>query len=385
MGALSVTTVAIIQRVLPHYRVSFFVGLQKALEQEGIEMVLFYGQEYPGTVPKTKDLNAAWAHRIDNRYFRLNEVELTWQPCLHQLMSADMVIIEQANRLLINYALLLSHQFGKPPKLAYWGHGRNMQAGASRSWRESFKRSLTNGVDWWFAYTTMSAEMVISGGFPAEKTTVVQNAIDTSELTQAAEALSAPRQIEGIRVELGIDPNDKVCIFCGGMYADKKLDFLLDACEAIRARVPDFHVVLLGNGPEQHKVEAAAARWPWMHYVGPVYGPDRVAYFKLGLALLMPGLVGLAIVDAFVTQTPIFTTDLPLHSPEIAYLQNGANGMMTDFTVEAYVDAVAAYLEDGAAQEKLKRGCEESARLYTLENMVANFAAGIKSCLSVEQ
>jgi glycosyltransferase involved in cell wall biosynthesis len=121
-----------------------------------------------------------------------------------------------------------------------------------------------------------------------------------------------------------------------------------------------------------------------LHYVGPIYGPDRAAYFKLGLAMLMPGLVGLAIVDSFVTQAPIFTTDLPLHSPEIAYLENGINGVMTDFTVEAYADAVAAYLEDGVAQEKLKRGCAESARLYTLENMVGNFAAGIKSCLAVK-
>lgn len=376
--------VAIIQRVLPHYRVAFFHGLREALVQEGIELELFYGQEYPGTVPKTVDLNVDWAHRLENHYSTLLGVELVWQPCLKPLRDADLVIMEQANRLLINYLLLFSRWINKRPKLAYWGHGRNMQADASRNWRESFKRLLTNSVDWWFAYTAMSAKTVISGGFPAEKITLVQNTIDATALNRAADALSAAR-LDGLRAELGIEASDKVGVFCGGMYADKKLDFLLEACEAIHARVPDFHVVLIGNGPEQGKVEAAAARWSWVHYVGPVYGPDRVTYFKLGSALLMPGLVGLAIVDSFVTETPIFTTDLPLHSPEVAYLQDGINGMMTDFSVKAYADAVAAYLEDGAAQEKLKRGCAESARLYTLENMVANFAAGIKNCLAMKR
>ncbi len=244
--------VAIIQRVLPHYRVAFFHGLREALVKDGIELELFYGQEYPGTVPKTVDLDADWAHRLDNHYSRLLGVELDWQPCLKPLLDADLVIVEQANRLLINYILLFSRWIGKHPKLAYWGHGRNMQADASWNWRESLKRLLTNNVDWWFAYTAMSTKTVISGGFPIEKITIVQNTIDATALTRAADALSAA-QLDGLRAELGIEASDKAGVFCGGMYADKKLDFLLEACVAIRARVPDFHVVLIGNGPEQNK------------------------------------------------------------------------------------------------------------------------------------
>lgn len=378
---MSLKKVAIVQRVLPHYRMAFFHGLREVLADKGIDLALYYGQEYPGTVPKTVDLNVDWAHRLNNRYYHPRGAELIWQPCLQKLQGVDLVIVEQANRLLINYFLLLSRLLSKQRRLAYWGHGRNMQADASKKVRESVKRFAANKVDWWFAYTQMSADAVISGGFPMEKITVVQNTIDAAALTLEVDALSAV-QLDGLRAELGINASDKVCVFCGGMYADKKLDFLLEACEAIRARVPNFHVVLIGNGPEQDRIEMAATRWPWVHYIGAVYGPERVAYFKLGNALLMPGLVGLAIVDSFVTETPIFTTDLPLHSPEIAYLQNGVNGVMTEFSVEAYSDAVVAYLEDENAQKRLKQGCAASARLYTLDNMVSNFAAGVKSCLS---
>ena len=142
---------------------------------------------------------------------------------------------------------------------------------------------------------------------------------------------------------------------------------------------------MLGDGPEKHKAEAAAAHLSWVHYIGPVYGPDRVVYFKLGLALLMPGLVGLITVDSFVTQTPMFTTDLPDHGPEIAYLENGVNGVMTDYNVDSYADTVVAYLEDSSVQKKLKSGCKRSAQLYTLENMIGNFASGIQSCLSTDR
>ena len=378
------TSVVIIQRVLPHYRVPFFVGLREALEQRDIELTLLYGQEFPGTVPVSAGLDAPWAQKIENRYFDLMGIELVWQPCLSHLKSADMVIVEQANRLLVNYILLLLRRIGKPYKLAYWGHGRHTKVSTEQGWRDSIKRMLSNFVDWWFAYTLKSAESVIAGGYPGNRTTVVQNTISTSELHQALQSVSIT-QIEKIRSEFGIEKNDRVCIFCGGMNAGKKLDFLIDACKSVRARLPDFHLLLLGDGPEKHKAEAAAAHLSWVHYIGPVYGPDRVVYFKLGLALLMPGLVGLITVDSFVTQTPMFTTDLPDHGPEIAYLENGVNGVMTDYNVDSYADTVVAYLEDSSVQKKLKSGCKRSAQLYTLENMIGNFASGIQSCLSTDR
>jgi hypothetical protein len=55
----------------------------------------------------------------------------------------------------------------------------------------------------------------------------------------------------------------------------------------------------------------------------------------------MPGLVGLVIIDNFVTQLPMFTTDNNnnIHSPEVSYLQNDVNGVMTANTLDDYVDA----------------------------------------------
>jgi glycosyltransferase involved in cell wall biosynthesis len=305
--------------------------------------------------------------------------EVYWQPALSLAIGSDLVVVEQANRLIINPILLaLRKIFGF--KLAFWGHGKNYQSTSPRGLLEQYKRTYSNKVDWWFAYTDLSAKVLRETGFSPEKITVVQNAHET-EVLKAALAAVTPTQLNALKKELELQSN-RVCLYCGSMYPNKKLDFLLESCVAIRAKVPDFEMIFIGSGPDQHIVESAARQYPWIHYVGPKFDAERVPYFMLSKALLMPGLVGLVVVDSFVTCLPMFTTDIPIHSPEIAYLIQGVNGVMTPHTVEAYSSAVTEYLKDEAMQIALREGCRQSAAVYTLENNVKNFTQGIKKCLS---
>jgi glycosyltransferase involved in cell wall biosynthesis len=89
----------------------------------------------------------------------------------------------------------------------------------------------------------------------------------------------------------------------------------------------------------------------------------------------------LAIVDSFNAGCPIVTTNYPYHSPEIAYLQSGFNGIQTEDNVESFSNAAVTLLNDEAALETLRQGCMVSANQYTLENMVENFATGIERCV----
>ena len=98
---------------------------------------------------------------------------------------------------------------------------------------------------------------------------------------------------------------------------------------------------------------------------------------------LMPGLVGLAILDCFAMQTPIITTNYQFHSPEIEYLENGINGLITTNTVESYSNSVINLLVNSIKLNELKINCNISAKKYTVEEMVNNFVVGIKKCLMV--
>ena len=374
--------VTIIQRIVPHYRIPFFEALHRELAQAGIELQLIYGQEYPGTVPRSEHLQHSWTIPINNRYINTALGQVVWQPCLSHLKDSDLIVVEQANFLLLNYWLMMSR--GRHThQMAFWGHGRNFQARSEHSLQEGLKSWLIKKVDWWFAYTESSAQTVRESGFSPECITVVQNAIDNNELKSALVDVTQS-DLNGLRSRLGLT-NDHVALYCGGMYAGKQLDFLIAACQTIRQRVSDFHVIFIGNGPEQVKIEQAAQKYGWIHYVGPKVGKDRAVYFKASQALLMPGLVGLAIVDSFVAGTPLFTTDCPLHSPEIVYLEQGINGVMTPFSVSHYADAVAGFFESEELKKRLRQGCQRSAGIYTLDHFVERFASGIIGCLSARE
>ncbi len=374
--------VVVVQRILPHYRLAFFERLHDVLARRGIVLEVIYGQHSTGSVPQSVFSDRPWVRFAKNRYLSMWGRELVWQSATDAALGADLVIIEHAARLLGNYPLLARRWLGGP-RVAFWGHGANFQAANPDSLWERVKRVLLNCVDWWFAYTQSSVVAVAQAGFPAERITVVHNAIDDTELRAAMQSI-LPIQIESLRRDLGVE-GGHVAVYCGGLYAEKRLDFLLEACIRVRELIPDFEVVFIGSGPEQHVVAAASEQYSWIRYVGPLFGADRARYFAIGQALLMPGLVGLAIVDSFVAGVPLFTTDIPSHSPEIAYLSHGVNGVMSKYDVEEYARAVAECLNASDKMERLRRGCLESASFYTLDNMVRNFADGIEACLAAER
>lgn len=376
----SARRVTIVQRVLPHYRVPFFDRLHDDLAARDIELRVIYGDERPGTVPRTVKVDAPWARWIRNRYVVLGGRELVWQPALSALRHSSLIVLEQANRLLLNH-VLLTGAFRGEARLAFWGHGQNFGARASIVGRLGAKlaRGPLQRADWFFAYTDHSLPALAAAGFPIERTTVVRNSIDTRELAEGVAAISEAGR-ERLRAELGVT-GDHVALYCGGMYPNKRLDFLIEAAERVRAAVPDFHLVLVGDGPDEGLVHAAAAKAPWIHPVGARYGRDRAGYFAISQALLMPGLVGLTVVDSFAACCPLITVFSPLHGPEISYLKPNVNGLITEDSVEAFSGALIGLLNDPAAHQRLAEGCRAAARDTTIEAMSQNFADGIMRCL----
>jgi glycosyltransferase involved in cell wall biosynthesis len=371
--------VLIIQRALPQYRVDFYNGLRNKLASKGVELNLVYGKLKNKDSLKKDEVDIEWATYVDSKIFTISGIELYWQPCLSFLDDKQMVIVEQANKNLINYVLILKRAFSKM-KLGYWGHGRNMQAD-EKALGNRFKQFFTNKCDWWFAYTVGVKKLITEQSFPAEKVTVVQNAIDTRALVSAYDALNE-QSLTQLRQELGIDSNN-VAIYCGGIYKEKRIEFLIEACDKTREKIKDFQILIIGSGPDVELILQAKKTRDWIHYIGPKFGLERVKYFQLASLFLMPGLVGLAILDSFALRTPMITTEFPYHSPEIEYLENGINGLMTQNSLESYVGAVVEFFKNDAKRIKLTQGCRDSSTKYTVEQMIDNYADGIVKCLNL--
>ena len=369
--------VVIIQRILPHYRIPFFERLSQVLAENNIELLVVYGQHRKNTVPKSVHVDKPWALKIHNYYFFPERNEVIWQPFFWKALNADLVIVEQANRLLINYLFLLTRKLIKP-KVALWGHGRNFQSANPDGFLETWKKWLSRKVDWWFAYTQSSADLVKNIGFPANKITITQNAICTESLQQARKTITTEPS-SFLKKQLGIN-TDNVAIFCGGMYEHKKMDFLINACKEIRTKVSDFHVIFIGYGPEAPLVEHFSVSNSWVHYVGEKHNVDTVPYFAISKLMLMPGLVGLSVVDSFALEIPIVSTDIPIHSPEFSYLEDGANAQIVKYDMQEYSNQVSFLLNNEGTRKKLVEGCKNSGSKYQLKNMIMRFSKSI-SCI----
>ena len=128
-------------------------------------------------------------------------------------------------------------------------------------------------------------------------------------------------------------------------------------------------------------MQTASNNTDWIHYVGPKFGKDRVKYFKISSVQLMPGLVGLGILDSFALETPIITTKYKYHSPEIEYLNNENNGIITEDSVDIYVRKLIQVLKSEQYLSLIEE-CRSSSETYTIETMVTNFKNGIVSCMN---
>jgi glycosyltransferase involved in cell wall biosynthesis len=377
--------VAVVSPMLVHYRVPFHERLRRALSERGIDYELFYGTG-PTTEPERGDqADIDWATPFRARAIAGTKGKLVWQPVLRATRRADLVVVMQMVQF-GNAYVLMARQLFRVQRMAFWGHGRNFQADDASRAPEAVKRWMSRRVHWWFAYNDLAAEIVARLGFPSERITNVQNAIDTAALVEARQRLSAAA-IEDIRERHGIDGSRRgqVAINVGGLYKNRRLDILIAAAEHIRKYVPDFELIVVGAGSEQKMIEEAAQRHPWLHYLGPRFGEEKVALFALSKVQLIPGAVGLGVLDSFALETPLVTLADSSHGPEIDYLKSGVNGLMVDpgdDPVVSFADVVIRLMRDEAIRQELVAGCQSAGRLYTIDEMVGRFADGVEAALA---
>lgn len=348
-------TVVVVQELLTEYRVPFHTQLRDALAAHGVVYELVHGSGNPNAQSRNDAGRLAWAAVQHNRYFG----PFVWQSMSRRLLRSDLVIVEQANRLLLNYLLLAARTF-RGPKVAFWGHGWNHQANTRRV-RDIFKRSLLRSPDHWFAYTAGVAEYLRQCGVSPARITDVQNSVETGCLLGA-----------------GCGKVSKNALFVGGLIEDKRIPLLLEAADIVHRFIPEFSLTMIGSGPYAGLVTAAVADRPWLKSLGADHGSLRDEKLSSAELILMPGLVGLVAVDSFAARAPIVTLAHSQHSPEYEYLVDGENAIVVEEdTAAAFATAVINVLQNPEQLAQLRRGCVASAMQYNLGEMVTRFCAGI--------
>ena len=375
--------VTIVKRYDREFRLPLYHLLRERLNAEGIDFQLIIGQ--PNKFEKMNIQDALRTNPfgpiVDNRYFYFGHKLPSFQNAFPFIADSDLTIVQQSNSEILNYMLLLRRNIFNIGKLAFWGHGINFQAKSKSGFLQRFKLFYSRHVDHWFAYNELTSDILRDTGYPLRNITVLNNTIDVREEKSLYDSIGQ-HEITNLRSRYEIAAEDKVGIFCGSLYRLKRIDYLLECLTLIRAEARNFHFFVLGNGEMEDQVKIFEARHTqWFHFLGFRNGREKQMYLRLADFQLMPGSVGLNIIDSFYSQAPLVTTANAYHGPEILYLRDHVNGVMTNNDKKDYVAAVVRLVRDSSHLSRLKHGCLECSQIYTLENIANRFDNGIVKTL----
>jgi glycosyltransferase involved in cell wall biosynthesis len=380
-AVLSKKKITILQHRLLHYRENLFSRLNEKCTSLNIDFHLVHGQASRAERLKKDEGYLPWATRVRNLYYRIGNKDLLWQPLPKDLLDSDLFIVMQENKIISNYPILFKRLL-RNQLVAYWGHGVNFQSNYPKGFREKWKRFLVNKVDWWFAYTDSTVKILTDSGYPAERITCLDNTIDTDRFRQ--DILNIPDDaINKILNEHELDDNSIIALFCGSLYKEKKINFLLQAADLVYDEIKDFRLIFIGDGPEANELMESLKTRPWAKWVGAKRGKEKAAYYKISKLVLNPGAIGLNILDSFCAGLPMFSTTSAKHGPEIAYLKNNVNGFITNSNTEEFSSAIIGMLRDPIQYNKISSNAYDSSQYYSIENMTDKFTNGILQCLQI--
>ena len=371
--------VTIIVADIRKYRPIFYIQLFNVLKKNGVDLKVIYSDPSLNESVKndTGDLDYPLGTKVARFYFLNGRILLQLiSPVL--IAKSDLIIIVPSNGYLFNYFLLILNFFNIK-KIAFWGHPFNHQSNPN-SILEKFKRLYTSSSFWWFTYTVSTKKYLQVLKYPDSKITVVENAIDTMELSRQISSISE-EMIFNLKLEMRLPSDSFVAIFCGSLYPNKQLEFLIEAGKKLFLKNSKFRLLIVGDGPQKNYIKNVLENNHWLIYCGAKFGLDRAKYFAISDVFLNPGLVGLSILDSFAAGLPFIATQYKGHSPEIAYLESGVNGLLLPFSVNSYVNEIDSLIGDVNLLAKLKVGAHKSGIRYTIENMVDNVYKGIMKCL----
>jgi glycosyltransferase involved in cell wall biosynthesis len=375
--------VLVVQQLLKNFRLPLHDGVYQQLDRQGIVYRLVFSAPAGTEISKGDCLTAApapWYQLIRLRSFG----PLVWQQP-PRWRQARVIVVEQANKHLFNWWLLLNLTLlparcwpgGQKPRLVFWGHGFNHQA--PTGFGEWLKRQLLRYPAHWLSYTQTVSQYLQQQGVAAERITTLNNSLDNQQFGQQVRTL---RQQLRAAVPTQLTPaqpaRSLVLLFCGALYQDKQLPLLLQVCADAVAIGAVAKLIVLGDGPLRSLLTTTPPAW--LDYRGACFAEDKVQAFAEADLVLNPGLVGLAILDAFAAGLPFITTDFAGHSPEISYLQHQINGLQLPMQAQALVTALQTLQQEPAKLATLADGALKSAELYSMAAMVTHFSRGVAQC-----
>ena len=370
-------------RMVPAYRIPVLERLNERLEGR---LVVCAGQP-----PQASSLRSLTEEKP--RSFRQVAMRNYWvrgetlhaQPFRHvfRALGRPAAVLAEESPRSLTLPLLLRYARRQGAGRLLWGHfSSNDRPFAPGNLADRYRIALARSVEACVCYTKPIADL-LRPYIPDERLFVARNTLDTDALFALREKLMAEGRTN-VRHRLGLPAEAPVLVFIGRLIKTKGTDRLLDVFKALRTRHAA-HLLIIGAGPEQGAMEERIARETieGAHFLGAMPDwADSAPYLFAADVMLMPGYLGLAVNHAFAFGVPVVSQQSPdptlrFHSPEVAFLQHGENGLLAQSNnTSALLDAVEQVLADHA---RYARNAYDYARhTLTIDLMVEGLEAAIR-------
>ncbi|MFM8427297.1 MAG: glycosyltransferase, partial [Chloroflexota bacterium] len=196
--------------------------------------------------------------------------------------------------------------------------------------------------------------------------TVIPNGIDLS-------MFKTVKNPGVLRKRLGLDANAPILLTVGRMDPEKRLEFIVEAFDLLADRVPNAHLVFVGDGSARKSVE---------HKANSIHAKDRIHFLGMVNRAELPDIFHDATVFLSASTTEVhpisvieaIASGLPFVAVQDeafeGMLEEGQNGYAVSLDVKKYADTLADLLPD---RERLKRFGQHSLELsekYSIETQV---------------
>jgi glycosyltransferase involved in cell wall biosynthesis len=296
--------VAVLQRVLPRYRVSLFKALSNALDGS---LRIFIGEDIKNSkVRSTNDFEGLDVVKLPTRHFVVRKRCLTNHFGLIAALKAfrPKVIVCEGESNILNYAkvLLYFRIFSPNTALVHWSLGGVPGEGAVQGLKRLLKLVLLSRFDSYIVYSSFGREALIRLGCDPKRITVAVNVSDTTTHLQAARRFGVNKA--ALRAELGL-PNIFTAIYVGDFSKDKRVEVLLEV--AARTTSESFNFLLIGDGQELETIREIIKE----RNLKNIFLPGRVSweaiarYYLLSNVFILPGRGGMVISEAMAFGLPV--------------------------------------------------------------------------------
>ena len=351
---------------MPAYREPLFRTIREAAKKDGHEFQVVASHASPEFATRDTEGKLEWARMVPVRKWPRLLGGFEWQSLpWRDILNADVVITSDNLRILSGLAVLLSRRVLRKPVLT-WGHGTNFQPTWLSRILASPRFALLRMADRYLVYTQTCVTPLVAMGFDRLRIDITDNAVDTSP-AKGLQPLHPEVRDFRERHDLGLDP---CIVFLGSWYARKRPELILELGEVLLKRIPNLKVLVIGGGDGVEILRVAHR--PWLRLLGPLHGRDKYVALSAGRCLAVTGVAGLNLLDAMAVGVPVVVPLRHDHSPEVSYVQDGANGLIVPDNIENLAEACRLLCEDDALRVRLGANARMMAQRLSIDNMASN-------------